>query len=64
MLSKGEDFFYQSILGTTFKAKIVGTTKVGEYVAVIPEITGSAYITGFNQLVIDDDDPLKYGFNL
>ena len=39
-------------------------TKVGEFDAIIPEITGSAYITGFNKLVIDDEDPVKYGFLL
>lgn len=33
LLSTGEIFFYQSILGTIFKAKIVGTTKIGEHAA-------------------------------
>jgi len=63
-LKEGEPFVYESILGTLFKGRIVGTTKVGEFDAVIPEITGSAYITGFNNFVIDDDDPVKYGFVL
>lgn len=57
-----EDFYYESITGTIFRAKIVDTIKVGEYDAVIPEITGNAYITGFNHFVIDPEDPLKYGF--
>ena len=64
LLSKNEKFVYESILGTKFKARVLDKTKVGDYEAVIPEITGAAYITGFNQLVIDDDDPVKYGFNL
>lgn len=59
-----EDFVYESILGTLFRGKLVGTTKVGEYEAVIPEITGSAYITGFNQFVFSEKDPLKHGFVL
>lgn len=59
-----EEFIYESILCTKFKGRILGTTKVGEYTAVIPEITGSAYITGFNHFVIDPNDPVKYGFNL
>ncbi len=61
-LKKGEEFIYESIVGTTFNGKIIGTTKVGEYSAVIPEITGKAYITGFNQYIIVPEDPVKYGF--
>jgi proline racemase len=59
-----EEFIYESILCTKFRGRILETTKVGEYTAVIPEITGSAYITGFNHFVIDPNDPVKYGFNL
>lgn len=63
-LKEGEKFVYESILGTLFKGEIVGTDKVGEYDAIIPKISGSAYITGFNHFVIDPEDPVKYGFIL
>ena len=63
-LGLNQDFVYESIIGTTFKGRLVATTKVGDYDAVIPEITGAAYITGFNQFAIDPADPLKYGFAL
>jgi len=63
-LKEGQPFVYESIIGTMFKGRVVGTTKVGDFDAVIPEITGSAYITGFNTFVIDDDDPMKFGFTL
>jgi proline racemase len=63
-INKGDLFVYESILGTSFKGRIVEITQVGEYEAIIPEITGAAYITGFNHFVIDPDDPLKYGFVL
>lgn len=63
-LKQGEDFIYESILGTMFKGKVLETTKIGEYDGIIPEITGSAYITGFNHFVIDETDPVKHGFNL
>lgn len=63
-LKEGQQFVYESIIGTMFKGRVVGTTKVGDFDAVIPEITGSAYITGFNTFVIDDDDPMKFGFTL
>lgn len=63
-IKEGEDFVYESILGTLFKGKIVGLDKVGEFDAVRPQITAAAYITGFNHFVIDDEDPVKYGFIL
>ena len=63
-LKIGEEFYYESMLGTIFKGEILGTTKVGEYEAVIPRISGSAYITAFNHFVIEEEDPLKYGFVL
>ncbi len=56
-LDLNKDFVNESITGTTFHGRLIGKTKVGEYPAVIPEITGSAYITGFNHLVLDPDDP-------
>ncbi|SHM57226.1 proline racemase [Caldanaerovirga acetigignens] len=63
-LDLGQDFLYESIIGTIFKGRLIGATKVGPFDAVIPEITGNAYITGFNQFVIDPEDPVKYGFLL
>ncbi len=55
-------FVYQSILGTKFTGVIVEETQVGPFKAVVPEITGSAYITGVNQFLFDDEDPLRDGF--
>lgn len=63
-LKEEEDFVYESITGTLFKGKIVGKTKIGNFDAIIPEITSSAYITGFSQYVIDEDDPVKHGFTV
>ncbi|RRQ38339.1 proline racemase [Clostridioides difficile] len=60
-LKVGEKFVYESILGTLFKGEIVEETKVADFNAVVPKITGSAYITGFNHFVIDEEDPLKHG---
>ncbi|KAF5073689.1 proline racemase [Anaerotignum sp.] len=57
-----EEFVYESITGTMFRARIVGETQVGDFKAVIPEISGKAFITGINEFLIDPDDPLKYGF--
>ena len=64
LIKEQEDFVYESIINSKFVGKVIGTTKVGEFDAVIPEITGSAYITGFNHLVWDEEDPFYNGFKL
>lgn len=63
-LGVDESFVHESILGTLFKARVVEETRVGVFTSVIPEITGSAYITGFHSFLIDPDDPFKNGFIL
>ena len=56
------DFIHEGILGTTFTGRLVKKTKVGNYDAVVPTITGRAWITGFAQYVLDDSDPFPEGF--
>ncbi|AYD39151.1 proline racemase [Clostridium fermenticellae] len=63
-LKINEKFVYESVLKTKFVGRVLKETKVGDYDAIIPEITGAAYVTGHNQLFIDPDDPLKHGFIL
>ncbi|KIN81913.1 proline racemase family protein [Clostridium botulinum] len=60
----GEPFVYESFIKTTFNGVIKEESKVGEFPAVIPQITGSAYLTGISTYIIDNDDPLKYGFQV
>lgn len=63
-LSVGQPFVYESITGSLFTGVATQEIDVGEYQGIIPQITGSAYITGLNEWIIDEDDPLKYGFLL
>lgn len=63
-LKLNEEFIYESITGSMFKGIAIAETTVGEYQAIIPRITGSAYVTGMNEIIIDTEDPLKYGFSL
>ncbi len=63
-LALGQPFVVESILGTTFTGEAVAEVEFGPYTAVIPQITGTAHITGLNCLLIDPHDPLKYGFIL
>jgi trans-L-3-hydroxyproline dehydratase len=63
-ITKGQPFVVESIIGTRFTGRILGTTTFGDYQAVIPEIEGSAYIVGRHEFLIDPDDPLRDGFIL
>jgi len=63
-IQRGEVFVVESILGTCFEGCVKEVTTYGPYPAVIPEITGRAFITGRNELLISPDDPLKDGFFL
>ncbi len=47
-----------------FTGKAIEAVKIGDYDGIIPQITGRAYVTGFNHFIINDEDPLKYGFKL
>jgi proline racemase len=63
-LKLNEEFIHESIIGSIFRARAVAETKVGPYLAIIPEVTGSAHIIGINKFFIDPDDPHKHGFCL
>jgi proline racemase len=57
-------FVHESIVGTTFKGRVIERVELGERTAIVPEIEGSAWITGEHTFLIDGDDPLKAGFRL
>jgi proline racemase len=57
-------FVHESIVGTTFRGRVVERVEVGDRNAIVPEIEGSAWITGEHTFLIDGDDPLKSGFRL
>lgn len=63
-LAVGEPFVIESLIGTRFTGRVVRETTFGEYAAVIPEVEGSAWITGRHEFLIAPDDPLKEGFIL
>lgn len=58
----GEEFIYESITGSMFKGIPTKEVKVAGRKAIIPKITGSAYITGLNKLILNKYDPQEYGF--
>lgn len=58
----GQAITNESFINSKFRGVIKEVMTIGDYEAVIPEITGSAYLTGMATYLIDPEDPLKYGF--
>lgn len=64
-LKKGDKFVHESIIGSQFIGKVEDTVKLGNFNAIIPSIEGWAKITGYNTILIDeDDDPYAHGFQV
>jgi trans-L-3-hydroxyproline dehydratase len=65
-LQAGQSIAIESILGkdSVFEGKVVEKVQLGPYSAVLPEVSGRAFLTGRHEFVIDPDDPLGYGFSL
>ena len=59
-----EPFVVESILGTTFTGEVVEETTFGPYSAVVPRVSGTAYVVGRSEWLIDPNDPLRNGFLL
>jgi proline racemase len=67
LYAKGElpldtEYINEGIIGTRFKGKLLRQVQLGDFVAVEPVVTGTAYITGIQQFVVDPNDPFKNGF--
>jgi len=64
-LGVGDQYIHESFIGSTFVGRIESQTSVANYNAVIPSIEGWAKITGYNTIIIDDeDDPYACGFQV
>jgi len=57
-------FVHESVIGTRFTGRLVEETEVAGRPAVVPEITGRAWITGMGQYLLDPTDPFPAGFSL
>jgi proline racemase len=63
-LAIGEAFVNESVIGTRFTGRLVAETTVGGRPAVVPEISGRAWVTGRGEYVLEADDPFPAGFAL
>jgi len=63
-LGIGQDYVHEGIMGTAWTGRLLRETTVGPYRAVVPQLTGSAWITGRTQFEVDPEDPFPEGFTV
>lgn len=63
-LAVEEEFIHESIIGSTFVGKLLGETTVGPYKAVVPQVSGQAWITARSEVVVHPTDPFPHGFTV
>jgi proline racemase len=63
-IEDGAELVNESVVSTRLVGRIAGQTRVGDLDAIVPAISGRAWITGFHQLVLDPSDPFPQGFQL
>jgi 4-hydroxyproline epimerase len=63
-LKKGDAFVHESIIGSKFTGRIEEETTINGKPAMVPSIEGWAIVTGYNTIIIDDDDPYAHGFQV
>jgi proline racemase len=63
-LALGEEFVNESVIGSRFTGRLLEETRVGDLPAVIPEVSGRAWVTGMGQYLLDPSDPFPSGFAL
>jgi proline racemase len=63
-LTIGDSFVNESVIGTRFTGRVAAETTVAGRPAIVPEITGRAWITGMGQYLLDAEDPFPAGFSL
>ncbi len=63
-LAQGQKFVHESIIGSQFVGCIEQVTEIKGVAAILPSIQGWAQVTGSNQIIVDDEDPYAFGFQL
>lgn len=63
-LRKGDRFIHESIIGSQFNGTIEEETTMAGKPAIVPGIEGWAMVTGYNTIILDDDDPYVHGFQV
>jgi trans-L-3-hydroxyproline dehydratase len=64
LVDDARPFVHESVIGTTFSARVVERTTVGDHPAIVPELAGDAWITGEHTFIVQKKDPLRRGFRI
>ncbi|SJM67802.1 proline racemase family protein [Gulosibacter sp. 10] len=64
LLPLHQPYHHEGITGVVYTGELVGETKIGDFPAVVPEVTGTSWITAYSQYVLQHDDPFPEGFTL
>ena len=64
LMQVGDSMIHASLIGSTFRGRILGDTHVSGRPAILPSIAGRAWLTGFHQVLLDPDDPYPQGYVL
>lgn len=63
-LQVGEEYIHESFIGSKFTGKIESVTTLAGKEAIVPSVQGWAVVYGYNNIIIDDDDPYAHGFQV
>jgi 4-hydroxyproline epimerase len=63
-LQVGDTFVHESIIGSLFTGRVEAEAQVGRLKGMVPSIEGNARIIGYNQLILDPEDPYVKGFQV
>lgn len=63
-MALGDAYHARSIIGSEFRCRMVETTQVGDVPAVVPEVSGRAWITGRYSYTLDPRDPWPEGYRV
>ena len=62
LLQEDQTFVNESLTGALFRGRIVRRTEIGDRSAIVPEVAGTAWITGEHTFLLNEDDPFREGF--
>jgi proline racemase len=63
-IAAGDTLYHESILNTVFESRVVDMAAAGDTPAIVPEVSGRAWLTGISYYGVDPDDPFPEGYRL
>ncbi|ALM06869.1 hydroxyproline-2-epimerase [Sediminicola sp. YIK13] len=63
-LQVGEAYIHESFIGSKFIGKVESVTALNGKTAIVPSVQGWAFVYGYNNIIIDNDDPYAHGFQV